>query len=541
MKKWFKIFIYFVSSLFILGVITLVIFRENIIRYKLETVLNNEFKGYYKLTFEKFESEISPLNFSFTIKKPIFITDTSSNYKKKLPVLFFRGEKLEVKNLNIISLIKGKNLKLESILLESPELKIFIKDKNNNNNANENTPEKKSKKNQLTSFNIGELNILSAKVEQINISNKKEIYSSTKLYLNINKINVDLKKLRTPLKATSFNNLILKSGQNKFEPTGGNFKYGIDSLYINYDTEEFLAENIAFKAKKNIETISKEKDDQKIVPVFTIGEIYSSTMNYKNYFYNDTIKIDSLNISKAKVLLYQNKTTNKDFSVKKSALSKTINNIKLPISVNKLTINDTDLNFDLKTNEEQTTTSINFAKLKIIISNFSTFVKDTLRVEAFTKFQNEGNLHLKLKILFQDTINFKQYFEGSLTNIKMESLSNIVEGFAPIKIIDGKIHQLYFKGIANENNSNGIAVFKYSDLKVEVLNNHHKKSRFLSVLGNSVVHSNNPNMKGELHTADFYFEKKEWQDQTALIINGVLDGVIKSILITPLQQKHNKK
>ena len=86
-----------------------------------------------------------------------------------------------------------------------------------------------------------------------------------------------------------------------------------------------------------------------------------------------------------------------------------------------------------------------------------------------------------------------------------------------------------------------IAILKYNDLKVEVLNNHQKKSKFLSVIGNTVVHSNNPNMTGELHTADFYFEKKQWQDQTALIINGILDGIIKSILITPLQPKKNKK
>jgi hypothetical protein len=530
-----------ILSIILLSLVVLIsIFKEDLINKKLESVLSKEFKGYYQLKYKTLKTSFSFIHFSLIIEKPNFKTDTTQNLKRKLPIIFFEGEKLEVIDLNIISLLRGKKLKLSKILLENPNLKMFIRSKAEKKQTNKKQVDKNGKKG-LDGFQIGEIIINEAVIKQINIKDRKEIYSSTKLYLNIKDAKVDVNMLNTPIKAMTFENLIVNSGHNSFEPIGGNFKYGIDSLYINYDTEEFLAENIAFKAKKNIETISKEKDDQKIVPVFNIGKIYSNTMNYKNYFYNDTIKIDSLNISKAKVLLYQNKTTNKDFSVKKSALSKTINNIKLPISINKLTIDDTDLKFDLKTTEEQKVTSINFSNLKIIISKFSTFVKDTLKVEAFTKFQNEGNLHLKLKIPFQDTINFKQYFEGSLTNIKMQSLSNIVEGFAPIKIIDGKIHQLYFKGIANENNSNGIAILKYNDLKVEVLNNHHKKSNFLSVVGNTVVHSNNPNMKGELHTADFYFEKKQWQDQTALIINGILDGVIKSILITPLQPKKNKK
>lgn len=527
MKKYIIIFSSILFSLVIIGFIS----RENIIEHQLKKILSEKFKGFYQIKYSNIETEISLFNFSLQISNPVFTSDTTSSNPENFPILFFKGQKLSFTDFNIWSILIGKDIKMKSLNIDNPVLNLYIKNQQKSEKENK---IKNIKQKGLEFISIDNININDAYVKQINIIDKKEIYSSTKLYLNIDDVTVNVNQINKPLKALNFNNFIISSELNDFKPEGGNYSYGIDSLYLNFKTKEFSAKNVSLMLNQNAETVSLKNNDQKIVPDLMIKKIYSNHINYSKFFFNDTLYVDTLMIQNTTVNLYQNKTTHKNYNIIKKELLKSLKEINYPITINDIIIDDSKLNFKLKVSDNKPLMNLDFDDLKVNIKDFSTYSFDTLKVNINSKFK-EGDFNLKLKIPYQDTINYKQYFEGKLTNISFKSLSNIVESFAPVKLIDGKISLLYFNGVAKKNTSNGSVGMDYKDLKLEIINKKNHKAGVLSFIGNSTAIKHHSDKHEELKMKPFHVEKELWQDQTALIINGIVHGILNNVLTEPVK------
>ena len=545
----------------------------------------------YELKFEKllvnpFEGSIQVSNVILQPReKPL------RNYPYINSSFVLKTEKIMLKNVAIIDLIKSNELHLERILIDNPEVELLLKGRHhillpfkdttsttaaNKDSTNTGASEKKS----IDNFTLKEFQLKDASFHVTNLEKQRE-FKIQKFNINLLDLNISqqpgkdimtFKKVeflidefsgrmeKGPVKLISFKDYSLKIDSLKLQETLDTaiFQFhdlntGLNSLDIQTADSVYnvlmTSFNIAYRAKSlnmtglsfkpNVDeaTLQKKHKYQHQEVSGAIGSLKVIDINFDSLIASKKIFINEILLDDVTASLFKDKTKPMDSSRMPIYLGQTIKAIPLPLLIKHVKCTKVTL-----VNVERKPDST-YAKVKIVrgtvdvsnVTNLSTEKGLVLKADAYI----EDKAHAKLNVTF-DYVKTQFSFEGAADAFNLTDLNPLILAYTPAKINKGNLDKMAFSGIAQRTSASGTMTFLYHGLEIDLeLQEKAKwKSSVLAFTANTILDSSNPN-KADLPPRVVQFQVD--RDMNKGFVNIIMKSMLAGLKETMIMSKENKK
>jgi hypothetical protein len=166
------------------------------------------------------------------------------------------------------------------------------------------------------------------------------------------------------------------------------------------------------------------------------------------------------------------------------------------------------------------------------ITNQKRYFDQPMRLKSRGKVYNEGLFELKADFSMRDSLNAFE-LKGRVGEMNLRLLNKIITPLSRMRIQKGKCRSIDFDISANDDFAIGEMLFKYNNLKVQLVNRKDLSqvnlgNTLLSFWANQIVKSNNPsflrNRKGII-----YFERNPYKETLNLWVHSLLSGMVSSV------------
>jgi hypothetical protein len=407
---------------------------------------------------------------------------------------------VRVKGLDVIRFITDREVSIDSFIIINPVLRVLV-DPSVKPDTTGPALSKDLLSEKITYGSINYLLLNNAKIRWINYS------EDSSSYFSCDSVSLLVKDLYT-------DSLILKSNQTiKFSEAlfkGRNF----DMNFIK--DARLTAKGIDFSFRKNLlvlnQVIFKNTEDKK---EFTrelkyekewynlkIETLELTSHDIAHWGYIDYLKVDTVRMINPVIVVYKDKRLQDPPFIVKPLPAKAIRDIELPLLIEHIEIKNGIATYEEISEKGKLPGRIYFTKINLKAHNF-TNVKEVLQhhpslvVTGSTEFLNKSTIVLRLDFSILDPRE-KFHAKGTITNVKATDLNNIVGNMAYAEFKDGDIHKVSFQMTGDEEHSYGTIDAHYNNLKIILLDTasvnqrrEHIKKKFLGLIANTVVRSNN--------------------------------------------------
>jgi hypothetical protein len=207
--------------------------------------------------------------------------------------------------------------------------------------------------------------------------------------------------------------------------------------------------------------------------------------------------------------------------------------LKEALAVKNLKFQNCSLTSKIKKLDGNKTYDLELTNLDGRITNINTKGgAEDLTIEVQSNVFKSGRLEMTIRLPYDNPL--VSYFEGTISNINLNSFNDLIVKMFSLKIEEGKLNTLSFKGKTYGNESKGKLTFKYKDLKgsfIKESNGKKKPAILISKLMNLLIHSSNPREgENKPEEVDFSFTKEKHHGQIMLWLGGVIDGTVLTII-----------
>lgn len=220
--------------------------------------------------------------------------------------------------------------------------------------------------------------------------------------------------------------------------------------------------------------------------------------------------------------------------------------VKGQLSVKKLNLNNIDISYAQFDRESRQKGKITFEKTSGSILNVTNEKKvkaknPIMLARLDTYMMGQGKLHADFKFDL-NAANGAFSYKGQLTNMDGGILNRITKPLGMLQVKSGMVKKLSFNIQADENQARGKVAFAYNDLSIGLMKKVAGKDRLvkqglISMLANSlVIHSDNPNAKGEFVVAPINFQRNPNNSFFNFIWQTLFQGIKYSVGLTPEKQ-----
>ena len=547
----------------------------------------------YELKFEKllvnpFEGSIQVSN---VILQPREKPLRSYPYINSSFVL--KTEKIMLKNVAIIDLLKSNELHLERILIDNPEVELLLKGRHhillpfkdttaaattatNKDSTNTGASEKKS----IDNFTLKEFQLKDASFHVTNLEKQREFkiqkFNIDLLDLNISQqpgkdvmtfkqvefligefsgrmekgpvklisfkdysLKVDSLKLQETLDTAIFQFHDLNTGLNSLDIQTADSIYNVlmTSFNIAYRAKSLNMTGLSFKPNVDEATLQKKHKYQHQEVSGAIGSLKIIDINFDSLIASKKIFINEIVLDDVTASLFKDKTKPMDSSRMPIYLGQTIKAIPLPLLIKHVKCTKVNL-----VNVERKPDST-YAKVKIVrgtvdvsnVTNLSTEKGLVLKADAYI----EDKAHTTLNVTF-DYLKTQFSFEGAADAFNLPDLNPLILAYTPAKINKGNLDKMAFSGIAQRTSASGTMTFLYHGLEIDLeLKEKAKwKSSVLAFTANTILDSSNPN-SADLPPRVVNFQVD--RDMNKGFVNIIMKSMLAGLKETMIMSKENKK
>jgi len=318
-----------------------------------------------------------------------------------------------------------------------------------------------------------------------------------------------------------------------FSPEKGLYDFAISSFY--FDKKRGISEfnDIEIHTKQDVKEQSKQLDFSKPlfngrIDILSIVGIHSDAL-----IYNHNIHAEKVLINQGDFSLFKNDSKRKDKSKLKPMISELINNIGVSMKIDTVKLLNTALDIRLFRQEKNREAVITLAPLNLIatqVSNYPEF-KEPMNIQTQAKLMESGMLTLNMAYDMNDTTENSHVFWGAISTMELKRWNGVLANFTNISMREGLLDNLTFEGKIKGDEVEGTLSFFYSDLVVELYRDEQftKKRKLLSVLARLGYHTSNT-VETKRAVVPFYAKRDKWQGNLTLLIAGILDGVLTTVL-----------
>ena len=546
----------------------------------------------YELKFEKllvnpFEGSIQVSNVVLQPReKPL------RNYPYINSSFVLKTNKIMLKNVAIIDLLKSHELHLERILIDNPEVELLLKGRHHillpfkdttataSTDTTTSTQAGETKKKTIDNFTLKQFLLKDASFHVTNLEKQREFkiqkFNIDLLDLNISQqpgkdimtfkqvefligefsgrmekgpmklisfkdysLKIDSLKLQETLDTAIFEFHDLNTGLNGLDITTADSIYNLTltSFNLAYRAKSLNMTGLSFKPNVDEATLQKKHKYQHQEVSGAIGSLKLIDMDFDALIASKKIFINEVVLDDVTASLFKDKTKPMDSTRMPIYLGQTIKAIPLPLLVKKVKCTKVNL-INVERKPDSTYAKVNIRRGTVDVTNvtnLSTGKGLTLKADAYI----EDKAHATLNVTF-DYVKTQFSFDGAAEAFNLTDLNPLILAYTPAKINKGKVDKLAFSGIAQRTSASGTLTFLYHELEIDLeLKEKAKwKSDILAFTANTILDSSNPNSADSPpRIVKFQVDR----DMNKGFVNIIMKSMLAGLKETMIMSKENKK
>ena len=337
-----------------------------------------------------------------------------------------------------------------------------------------------------------------------------------------------------------FKDLYFQINQPQFTTNDSVYQFTAKKLRIDKTKKELIIDQARVKPNLSKKQFVQHYKYQSLRPDVRIKNIRMTHIDFDKIIDNKGLFTDSLIIQGVEANLFKSKLKPLNTHRIPHYLALQIKSIKYPIKVQIVKVEDVDINFSVQQEDRRIS--------RVALNKLSGTLKNVQNKTSSQKLYLKAKGRLENSIPFSATLVFdynrdRYTYKGQVYKSNLKGISKMIESFAPIKIKQGLIKSLKFRGVVNRTDSRGEMTFLYHNLAVQFQNKDHKTQSglgksILSLAANTYLLSNNPaNTTLPPRDISFYAVR----DMNKGFINILVQSILKGIKETLIPSRENRR
>jgi hypothetical protein len=532
LKKKYKIMI-----AIMLGLIA-VIFAANLIishliSKKVADLLNNQKIENYHLSIDK--TSFSLFDRSMVISQVHLSPVDSSMIKLKQNLLGKNTlqkisiSQLELRGIQLFPLIFSKKVIIKHLMVEDP---LYQKYSNGIKSSEKQKPISIDSIviKGINGFELDEIKVKNLKLQVINITSDEITFENKPMSFEfsgfkLEKINDQVYQLKPVENLFEIKNIDVSFPDKQYA-------FSIEKLQLNFEDSLLNFINLSYKPLINKVKLANSYPFNTEVYDLNIKDMKIFHVDLHKLVKNKGIFIDSIQISQLSIDIYKDKRKPFDESKRPQLPHNLLKNMEMPLLIHKISFENSQMYYEERLENKDILLKVNMKELNALLTNV-TSIKEyrdkPLNIDLHTKFMGKADLDINMNFpLKDDQKTF--YFSGQLAASELKLYDSAIIPAVGLKILQGNLESLTFNASANDYNSTGTMIMKYSDLEAEVFKHKNmEKSGFLSWSVNTLVHKSNPGKNGTLREVPMNFDRVMYKGFGNLLWKTLQSGIVNTI------------
>lgn len=492
-------------------------------------------------------------------------------------------QRMILKNVELMTLIKEDKLVLEKIEIVEPEVDLRIEDKIPiflpfKDTTITAAKEKKNNKKSIESFSLKEFNMADAAFHVSNLAKERE-FNIKKLNISLRDILIDQQPGKDRVSYKSFElsigefegDLRMKSRHIRLK----DFKINIDSLHVeqtidtsiyhfadfstglkdlaiqtkdslfrltmqsfdlSYKDRSIKLSDVVFKPNVSEATLQARNKYQSTQFSGSVGTLNLLGVNFDSLIFRRKIFINEIVLDKVSASIFKDKSKPIDLNKFPEYLGQSIKGIPSPVLIKK--VKGTNINLvNRERNPDGSYATANIHRASVEVKNITNLSSaEVLQLSANAYLENKAHFYLSLGFSYTEP---KFSFDGRIEKFDLAGLNPLIEAYTPASVHKGVVDEMTFSGTVFRTSSSGTMKFLYHDLDIDVeLEGKAKwKSDVLAFGANTVLPSANPADGQPTRVVKFKAERDMHKSFVNITIKSLLAGLKETVLMS----KDNKK
>ena len=520
-----------------LGLIAL-IFAANLIisqliSKKVADLLNNQKIENYHLSIDK--AKFSLFDRSMVISQVHLSPIDSSMIKLKQKLLDKNTlqnisiSQLELRGIQLLPLIFSKKVFIKHLIVADPLYQKF-------GNGIKSTEKQKPISidsiviKGINGFELDEIKVKNLKIQVINITSDEITFENKPMSFEfsgfkLEKIQDQVYRLKPVENLFEIKNIEV-SFPNK------QYAFSIEKLRVNFEESLLSFKNLSYKPLINKVKLANSYPFNTEVYDLNIKDMKIFNIDLHKLVENKGVFIDSILISQLSIDIYKDKRKPFDESKRPQLPHDLLKKMDMPLLIHNISLDSSQMVYEERLENKDILLKVNMTELSAHINNVSSIKEyrdNPLNIDIHAKLMGKADLNLNMTLpLREDQNTF--YFSGQLGASQLKFYDSAIIPAVGLKILQGNLESLTFNASANDSNSNGAMIMKYSDLEAEVFKHKNTdKSGFLSWSVNTLVHKSNPGKNGDLREVTMNFDRVMYKGLGNFLWKTLQSGIVNTI------------
>lgn len=496
-----------------------------------------------------------------------------------------KTERVVLRNVEIITLLRFKQLKLKIISITKPDVDLNLRGDRHilfpfKDSTVAVTQDSVSKAKIFDSFSLDQFHLIEAAVHINNHEEQREFrinnftitlsnllisakpgeYSSSfdRVLLTIGYLKGNLKK--GPIQSVEFkafnvgvDSLQLQLTLDTVKQSFHDFTFGLnkldvqtaDSIFhlttqsfnVSYHDKSIKLKGISFLPNVSHAVLQEDHEFEHVDFSGTIKTLELKQVNFDSMMYSKGIFIDEILLDQVALSIFKDKTKPLNKKRFPAYLGQSISKIPLPVRINHVKATRVQLT-NTERKPDSTLAKVSISRATVDVKNITNLAPNsTLRMTADAWLMNKARFKANLTFYYSK----KQFdFEGSLPKFDLATLTPLIQAYTPAKINKGIADEISFSGTATETGAAGTMKFLYHGLEVDLeLKNRAKWiNSVIAFAANTVLDSSNP---GTPDSPPRLVKFEIQRDMNRGFVNVVIKSLLNGLKETMIMSKENKK
>ena len=356
----------------------------------------------------------------------------------------------------------------------------------------------------LNQIRIDTVNISGASLKTRRMNEKERLIDFSNLYIQLGDVKVDSVANEDASRLLFSKKVILQCDNFSWNTKSQLYKYRVENIFLNSETKTAFAAKLFMTPQLSEEAFMKNLPVQQDRFDFAIQDISFKNIDF-NKLFDEMITAGSVTVGKASFKIYRDLNLPHDHRNKVGLYpQQAFEKIAIPVTVNKLTIQNAFIEYKEKNNVTHKLGRVQFYNTTAVLTNlvnkkYLLGKNKIMTADINTNFLNK--VSFKTRWLFYiNSSDGKFDLHGELGSIEGGDLNALTEPMGPASIKKGYINSLDFDLHGSDYSMTGEVKLLYDDFKIALLEkdkgkDYWDKKSFTSFIANLMIKNSNPSGK----------------------------------------------
>lgn len=465
----------------------------------------------------------------------------AKNEKSTNAQYILKAKTLKIIDFSILSYIRKKDLLIERIEFEEPQ--IFIYQGVERYPHPKDTMETKfslyqSFSNKLNSIMISNIDILNSRFDIYKIG------KDTTSVLSTIDNTISIKNFRVNSETDKLNRIFIA---DKFEMIMNQFSYQMQdglytlkgkNLYTSYIDSTIIVDSLHIVPNYNKDRFAHVAGKQISRLNITTSKVNFLKMDVKLFFEYNWLVINKINISDCNIDVYRDNTLPNKKEVRPSVQT-LLKNLPFFVSIDTIELKNGAVIYQVVNPGNDVSGKLTLNKVNVLITGVHNDTmayteQSTIKAKFAASLFNQGRLNKNYIFPLKEG-NDLFHCSGSLSSMPLTSFNPMIKFSSFVKIKSGQLDSINFSFTANKTSSRGSMKFMYHDLRVDLLDkkgvNIGSKDKFKTFVANELIIKDcNPGKDGVVRVSPIEADHNPHKFFLFYSMQSVLSGIEPTIV-----------